>query len=99
MERIAIGGSDIARWQTQGRSDILAELGEQSGWRTPGPCPFVVMLPNGRSACSIYETRPATCREYPLAINHMRFVDCEMLEAGDTDRHVAEFMARGEEAA
>ncbi len=99
MERIVIGASDIARWKTEARLDILSQLGEQSGWRTPGPCPFVAAQPNGRFACSIYETRPATCREYPLAVDHMRFVDCEMLEPGDTDQHVAEFMARGEEAA
>lgn len=99
MERIVIASSDISRWRAQDRGDILAELGEQSGWLTPGPCPFVVALPGDRYTCSIYETRPDTCREYPLAVDHMRFVDCEMLEPGDTDQDIAAFMARSDEAA
>jgi Fe-S-cluster containining protein len=99
MERIMIGQSDIAQWKVQGRLDILAQLGEQSGWRTAGPCPFIAALPDNRFGCSIYETRPSTCREYPLAVNHMRFVDCEMLEPGDTDADIAAFMAHPEKAA
>lgn len=99
MERFVIGASDIARWKEQGRLEILAQVGEQSGWQTPGPCPFVMALPHQRFVCSIYDTRPATCREYPLAVNHMRYVDCEMLEPGDTDEDIAAFMGRSEKAA
>lgn len=99
MERIAIGDADVARWKREGRLDILAQLGAQSGWLMPGPCPFLAPLANHRLGCAIYTTRPATCREYPLAVDHMQFVDCEMLEPGDTDADVAAFMGRNEEAA
>lgn len=93
MERIGISEPDLDRWRRQGRTDILAEVGDQSGWREPGPCPFLAAAGAGRFGCSIYETRPATCREYPMAVSHMRFVDCEMLEPDDTDLHVTRFMA------
>lgn len=99
MERIGISEPDIARWKLQGRTDILAQINEQSGWQQAGPCPFVVAVAPNRYTCSIYDTRPATCREYPIAVDHMRFVDCEMLEPDDTDRHIARFMGRTEEAA
>ena len=98
MERIGISEPDIARWTREGRLDILGEVSELSGWRTPGPCPFLVPIGAGRYSCSIYDTRPETCREYPLAASHMRFVDCEMLEPGDTDQHIARFMGRAEPA-
>src|SRR5262245_36840773 len=99
MERIGISEPDITRWKSQGRTDILARLGELSGWLEPGPCPFLVAVGAGRYGCSIYETRPATCREFPIAVDHMRFVDCEMLEPGDTDLDIAQFMGRTEKAA
>lgn len=93
MERIGISKSDTDRWEREGRSDIVAQVGEYAGWRNPGPCPFLAAADAKRQVCSIYETRPATCREYPLAIGHMQWVDCDMLEPGDTDQDVARFMA------
>ncbi len=99
MERIGISEPDTSRWKRQGRADILAKTSVYSGWKEAGPCPFLVPLSGGRHGCSIYDTRPATCIEYPLAVDHMRFVDCEMLEPGDTDQHIARFMGRSDEAA
>ncbi len=99
MERIGISAPDVARWKSQGRTDILAMLNDVSGWRDPGPCPFLVADGPNRYNCSIYETRPQTCREYPIAVDHMRVVNCEMLEPNDTDQHIAEFMGRPAEAA
>lgn len=99
MERIGISEPDIARWKRQDRPDILAKVSDESGWREPGPCPFVAALSKGRYTCKIYETRPETCREYPIAVDHMRFVDCEMLEPGDTDQDVARFMGRAKKVA
>lgn len=96
MERIGISKPDTDRWQREGRTDILARLGEDAGWKSAGPCPFLVPAGDQRLVCSIYETRPATCREYPMAVAHMRWVDCEMLEPGDTDEDVARFMAKSE---
>lgn len=94
MERIGISACDTSRWEREGRTDILSQVSEYSGWITPGPCPFLVATEDGRRVCGIYETRPETCREYPLATSHMAFVDCEMLEPGDTDDDIARFMGR-----
>lgn len=94
MESIGISDADTARWEREGRTDILAEVSQYCGWVKPGPCPFLGAVGDNRFACQIYETRPETCREYPLATCHMEFVDCEMLEPGDTDEDVARFMGR-----
>lgn len=94
MESLGISAGDTSRWEREGRTDILAQVGPYSSWRNPGPCPFLVAADDGRRVCGIYETRPETCREYPLAVGHMEFVDCEMLEPGDTDEHIARFMGR-----
>lgn len=99
MERIGISAPDVARWTAEGRTDILVRLDVQSGWDRPGPCPFLVAKDGNRFGCAIYQTRPATCREYPLAVDHMRFVACEMLEPGDTDADIARFMGRAVKAA
>lgn len=94
MERLGISAPDVARWEAEGRFDILAEVGDEATWAKPGPCPFVERLPLNRYACRIYDTRPQTCREYPLAIGHMDYVGCEMLEPGDTERSVADYLEK-----
>ena len=56
-------------------------------------CPFVRKVRNqDRYTCTIYDTRPEVCREYPTNVSHMQFVNCEMLEDGDTDEDVKRFM-------
>lgn len=93
MERIGISAPDTDRWKSEGRNDILAKVSIYSGWVDPGPCPFLADADaKGRRICSIHETRPLTCREYPLFVDHMRYVDCEMLEPGDTDETITRFM-------
>ena len=94
MESLGISEEDEARWREQGRDDILAKVNNQMGWLEPGPCPFAHEMGDGRYSCAIYDTRPGTCRDYPIAVIHMEFVDCEMLEPGDTDADVARFMGR-----
>lgn len=94
MERIGISEPDLARWRREGRADIIAKVNIYSGWTEEGPCPFLVPASAGRFSCGIYETRPLTCREYPLAVDHMRYVDCDMLEPGDTDKTISDFMGR-----
>jgi Fe-S-cluster containining protein len=94
MESLGITDEDADRWRQQGRSDILAQVGQHMSWKSQGPCPFAHELADGRYTCAIYDTRPQTCREYPIAVIHMKFVDCEMLEPGDTDADVARFMGR-----
>ena len=56
-------------------------------------CPFVRKVRGAdRYTCTIYETRPQVCRDYPIYVDHMKFVDCEMLEPGDTDEDVQRFI-------
>ncbi len=70
-----IKSEDIDRWKEEQRNDILAVLEQEHGvWmgdhlvssvtgRNLGGCPFFAF--DGRTySCSIYETRPATCRRY-----------------------------------
>lgn len=99
MERLGICAEDVSRWKSQKRNDILAELGAQSGWREAGPCPFAKRTAGTRVNCAIYDTRPLVCRDYPAAVSHMKYVDCEMLEPGDTDQTVIDFMRNSSEAA
>ncbi len=94
MERLGISDADMARWRQEGRQDILAQVDKQRGWRETDPCPFLLDVGNDVHTCTIYDTRPETCQEYPIATIHMKFVDCEMLEPGDTDADVARFMGR-----
>lgn len=69
---------DIARWQHEGRDDLLARV-NRLGWiwvdpetkQLVAPCPFLQQLDEQRWGCSIYETRPAICKDYPtLAHGH-----------------------------
>jgi Fe-S-cluster containining protein len=58
-------------------------------------CPFVRKARNqDRYICTIYETRPAVCREFPYRVGQMEYVNCDMLEPGDTDADVDRFMGR-----
>jgi Fe-S-cluster containining protein len=94
MEHFSASDTDIARWTAEGREDILAKVGKPSGWIEPGPCPFAAPIAGNRYTCTIYATRPLVCRDYPSAVDHMKYVNCEMLEPGDTDETVARFMAQ-----
>ena len=99
-------GDDVQRWIEEGREDILqycatftdagADLwiSPRTGLEMPR-CPFVRKRRNlPIYDCRIYETRPEVCRNFPVEVHHMKTVDCEMLEDGDTDADVARFMGR-----
>jgi len=61
-------------------------------------CPFVRKVRGqDRYTCTIYDTRPQACRDYPWHVGHMQSIQCEMLEDGDTDADVARFMGRTEQ--
>lgn len=50
-------------------------------------CPWLHELPEkGKYACSIHDIRPEVCRDYPIDIEQMVSLDCEMLEEGDLDK-------------
>lgn len=108
MGSLQASGSDVKRWRRQGRYDILKWVAILGGpadpwgdlWIDPdgherGRCPFVRKIRNQEKyTCTIYDTRPEACREYPLAVSHMLTVNCEMLDPGDTDADVDRFMNR-----
>lgn len=88
---------DIARWKREGRYDILQWMSCGDLWINPvtgseaSRCPFVKER-GSKFECTIYETRPKVCREYPLNVSHMKAVDCEMMETGDTDDDVMAYI-------
>ena len=100
MMRLGVSTEDTERWQREGRDDILAWVDRGNVWINPTTregetvCPFVRKA-EGHELwdCTIHDTRPETCRAYPFHVAHMKFVDCEMLDEGDTDADVERFMA------
>lgn len=81
---------DKLTWQVL-RPDVLEYLGLESElWVSPvtnkkmGRCPWLRKLPNqDKYNCRIHGLRPEVCREFPLDIEQMIQIDCEMLEEGD----------------
>jgi len=50
-------------------------------------CPWLHKLPGQEKYnCRIHAVRPEVCRDYPIDIDQMIDLDCEMLEAGDLDK-------------
>ena len=91
---------DEDRWEREERWDILQWVNMGDCWIHPRTgedterCPFVRKDRNKPTyTCQIYDTRPHACRQYPQRLDHMKSVDCEMLEPGDTDEDVQRFMA------
>ncbi len=109
MNTLQIDGEDVKRWRRQRRYDILAHI-EVMGVSKADPwadawftkaghevrrCPFVRKLRGtDRYTCTIYDTRPQVCREYPQDVRQMRGIECEMLEPGDTDADLDRLMGR-----
>ncbi|MEE9913586.1 MAG: YkgJ family cysteine cluster protein [Deltaproteobacteria bacterium] len=73
---------DITRWHTEGRDDILHILEREHGaWegdhlvsadsgRPLHGCPFFA-FDGEQFGCGIYETRPATCRNYHAGLSEL----------------------------
>lgn len=63
---------DLQRWQREGRDDLLSRV-NRLGWIWVDPvtkeleerCPFIVRISDEQSLCSIQETKPDICRDYP----------------------------------
>lgn len=108
MGSMSASAEDVERWRREDRFEILDWcdvnfLGSADLWinqftgKEAERCPFVRKVRNQpRYICTIYETRPAVCREYPIHVSHMESIGCEMLEPGDTDADVARFMENAE---
>lgn len=70
--------NDLERWQVEGRDDLLEKV-NRLGWvwvdpqtkQLIDPCPFIKQIEPGRRVCSINNTKPDICRDYPtLAHGH-----------------------------
>ena len=67
--RILVPAEDILRWRRSGREDLVAQLqpghfGEMAfATRADGSCVHLG-TPTSRHACSIYEDRGTTCRDF-----------------------------------
>lgn len=67
---------DLRRWHNEGRDDILHIVKNESGvWagdhlissrngHSIERCPFLIMDDDGLYSCTIYNTRPAVCRNF-----------------------------------
>lgn len=69
---------DLKRWRDQGREDLLSRVNRLNWiWVDPqtkqllDPCPFLQRIAPDRQICSINDTKPDICRDYPtLAHGH-----------------------------
>ena len=86
--------ADMLLWLIQA-PDVLDYVGgnRRDLWVNPGTgkelqrCPWLDKLPGEEKyRCQIHEFRPEVCRDYPIDINQMIDLDCEMLEEGDLDK-------------
>jgi Fe-S-cluster containining protein len=73
--------ADAARWEAEGRADLLARVGEEGRlWRDPvrgdfePVCPWFVRVDSDRARCAIHSTKPAVCRNYPTELHNRRCV-------------------------
>jgi Fe-S-cluster containining protein len=56
-------------------------------------CPWLSKLPSEEKyTCLIHGVRPEVCRDYPIDIEQMISLECEMLEAGDLDKPHTELL-------
>ncbi len=69
-----VSPEDVARWESQGRFDILAAVEEERnvlenqdpvmGLKKFRPCRFNVREGEHRTSCAIYPARPRMCAEF-----------------------------------
>lgn len=91
MLTLTASAKDVSRWQREGRDDILRYVAQVGPgfydlWVDDGVelarCPF---LRKDRGAatyrCKIHETRPETCRRYPVDYEQMIVDECEIIDA------------------
>lgn len=73
--------SDLARWQGEGRHDLLLRVGaDRRLWCDPATgahledCPFLRRSPRQAALCRIHSTKPELCRDYPTVAHRSRCV-------------------------
>lgn len=64
--------ADLERWQQQQRHDLLSRVNRLNWiWINPDTgqpeetCPFITFVDDETSTCSINDTKPSICRDYP----------------------------------
>ena len=70
---------DLKRWHQQGREDLLSRV-NRLGWiwvdpetkQMLDPCPFLEQADEQRWICSINDTKPDICRDYPTMAHEFR---------------------------
>jgi Fe-S-cluster containining protein len=89
---------DVARWEAQGRQDILKWVGVCKGpdenrsyriWTIPGmseladTCPFLEHRSwENRWVCLIHDAKPGICRQYPATRKHAEMTGCPGFKSG-----------------
>ncbi len=71
--------SDVTRWKREGRGDLLGRV-NRLGWiwcdpdtgKLVDPCPFLQKNGPDTAVCSINDTKPAMCRDYPTMAHGFR---------------------------
>ncbi len=83
---------DIARWRAT-RPDIAKYVIKDEIWFSPrtgeqlADCPWLRQAPGKkRTTCDIYDDRPQECRHFPVTVDQMVAIDCEMIEPHDLQR-------------
>lgn len=70
---------DMERWKQQGRDDLLSRV-NRLGWiwvdpdtkQLTDPCPFLEQADQQTWICSINDTKPDICRDYPTMAHGFR---------------------------
>jgi Fe-S-cluster containining protein len=70
---------DLERWRKEGRGDLLCRV-NRLGWiwvdpetgQLMDPCPFLQHFREEMFLCSIQETKPDICRDYPTLAHGRR---------------------------
>lgn len=100
MGTLTASSEDINRWTREGRDDILRFVKSGDLWiddngREYFRCPFV-RKNRGKSTyrCTIYETRPEVCRNYPSSYSHMISIGCEIIDVVQMEgKNIEEIMS------
>jgi Fe-S-cluster containining protein len=79
--------ADLDRWRKEGREDLLCRV-NRLGWIWYDPksgdpeekCPFLAQTDLETAFCSIHETKPAMCRDYPTVAHGRRCLHGIFLE-------------------
>ncbi len=89
---LSASSEDIARWR-ETRPDIAQYVIKDEIWFSPhsgeqlAQCPWLRQSPDQKkTTCDIYADRPEECRHFPVTVDQMVLIDCEMIQPRDLQR-------------